>query len=426
MPVAIADDGRRSGYATGTNLMSLRAPAVCVKQFYLHLRLLLFINVITLQAIQMYNPAVSPGGLVPTSTGKVSKHKAIYAELRQALADGKYKPGDQFPTEAELVAEFKASRPTVARALARLESEKLVSRKAGAGTFVRPPAKNGLLTFGLLIPDLGSTEIFEPICQGMSRARLGTTYDLIWGATTDPSAPKATQAVQLCQSFIERAVSGVFFAPLELTEKSTETNHKIAKALDAAGIPVILLDRDIVEYPARSRYDLVGIDNQRAGFMITEHLLKGGHKRIVFLARPNSAPTVAMRAMGYRAAIEAHLGKRVEPLVEFGDPSDAVAIKNLVGRMKPDAIACANDHTAAHLITTLFGLSHGKAPKIRVTGIDDVKYAQLLPIPLTTIRQPCLEMGAAALMAMADRIAHPGAPARDVLVDFELVVREGT
>jgi hypothetical protein len=58
--------------------------------------------------------------------------------------------------------------------------------------------------------------------------------------------------------------------------------------------------------------------------------------------------------------------------------------------------------------------------------MDDVKYARLLQTPLTTIRQPCLELGATAMQAMINRISAPEAPARDYLVDFELVIRRST
>ena len=60
---------------------------------------------------------------------------------------------------------------------------------------------------------------------------------------------------------------------------------------------------------------------------------------------------------------------------------------------------------------------------VRMVGIDDVKYASLLPVPLTTIHQPCAEIGAMAIGAMLDRLRHPKMPPRDVLVDFRLVVR---
>jgi DNA-binding LacI/PurR family transcriptional regulator len=61
---------------------------------------------------------------------------------------------------------------------------------------------------------------------------------------------------------------------------------------------------------------------------------------------------------------------------------------------------------------------------MRVAGFDDVKYAGLLPVPLTTVRQPCLEIGAAAAAAMLERVVHPETPARDILLDFRLVVRD--
>jgi DNA-binding LacI/PurR family transcriptional regulator len=61
---------------------------------------------------------------------------------------------------------------------------------------------------------------------------------------------------------------------------------------------------------------------------------------------------------------------------------------------------------------------------IRLVGIDDVGYAALLPVPLTTLRQPTREIGVAALAAMLDRLAHPDLPTRDILLHGTLVVRK--
>jgi DNA-binding LacI/PurR family transcriptional regulator len=95
-------------------------------------------------------------------------------------------------------------------------------------------------------------------------------------------------------------------------------------------------------------------------------------------------------------------------------------------RNQPDAIVCANDFTAAQLFATLNSLGVHVPSQVRVAGVDDVKYAQLLQAPLTTIHQPCLEIGTTALLAMFDRIAHPHAPSRDFLLDFRLVIRKST
>jgi len=58
-----------------------------------------------------------------------------------------------------------------------------------------------------------------------------------------------------------------------------------------------------------------------------------------------------------------------------------------------------------------------------MVGIDDVKYASLLSVPLTTLHQPCASMGSIAIGAMLDRLRDPKLPARDILLNFELVVR---
>jgi DNA-binding LacI/PurR family transcriptional regulator len=79
---------------------------------------------------------------------------------------------------------------------------------------------------------------------------------------------------------------------------------------------------------------------------------------------------------------------------------------------------------AAKLMQTLMNLDIEIPKKIRLMGIDDVKYASLLPIPLTTQRQPCLDIGRVAMTAMLDRIQTPDQPVRDILLSCELIVRK--
>lgn len=354
------------------------------------------------------------------------KYKQIYNRLRSTLANREYTPGDRLPSENELVEQFGASRPTIGRALAQLENEGFVERRAGSGTFVRAPqgSQEGLV-FGLLIPDLGATEIFEPISRGISIARVGGHHDLLWGATLSPGAPVEDQAQQLCDYYLSRKVSGIFFAPLELSSSRDEINKRITRAIDEAQIPIVLLDRDLSVYPQRSRYDLVAIDNRRAGYVVADHVLQCGARRIVFLARPGSAPTVGQRALGCQEVIRL-FGNAASGWTEFADPSNIASVREIIARHNPDAFVCANDHTAARLMTSLNTLGIDVPHQVKVTGMDDVRYASLLQTPLTTIHQPCQELGAVALSAMLDRIANPTMPARDYLVDFKLIVRQST
>jgi len=109
---------------------------------------------------------------------------------------------------------------------------------------------------------------------------------LLWGGSSNPRADtdaSLKHAEELCKQFIERKISGVFFAPAELQSGQEEANSRLAESLREAGIPVVLIDRDLLDFPKRSDFDLVGIDNMAGGYMVAEHLIKLGCRRIFFL-----------------------------------------------------------------------------------------------------------------------------------------------
>ena len=90
----------------------------------------------------------------------------------------------------------------------------------------------------------------------------------------------------------------------------------------------------------------------------------------------------------------------------------------------PLAILCSNDQTAAKLIQTLSNMEVRLPRDVRVVGFDDVRYATLLTVPLTTIHQPCRAIGHAAVRAMQERIHHPDRAPQQILLSFTLVVRD--
>jgi len=355
------------------------------------------------------------------------KHQQVYRALEREIRTGRWRRGERLPSEAELVTRFGVSRITVGRAVRDLQVEGLVERRVGSGTYVaagRGKAPAAGHSFGLLIPNLGETEVFEPICQGMMASPRAREHALLWGSAADGTGTREERAWQLCRQYLERGVSGVFFAPLELSPARDELNQRIVAALDAAGIPVVLLDRPVLPFPRRGPHDLVGIDNRRAGYLMAEHLLRLGSRRIGFLALPDTAATVEAREAGYREALY-----RWDAVVGWGmarrlDPADSQQVRVYLEEAQPEAIVCANDWTAARLLHTLLALGRRVPADIRIVGIDDVDYAKLLPVPLTTLRQPTHEIGAAALAAMLERVGQPDLPPRDILLHGELVVRQ--
>lgn len=355
-----------------------------------------------------------------------SKRRSICAELRTAILDGRHKPGDYLPTEEELVLTYGVSRPTVAGAMEDLVAEGLISRRRGVGTVViqwqGAQTEVAVQRLGLLIPGLGRTEIFEPICAQIAAMADSRGFHVMWGGGGDTDEDPSTAALALSRRFVEQRTTGVFFAPLELGENCEDVNRQILDSFSRAGIQVVLLDRDIGPFPRRSDCDLVCLDNLRGGYMLAAHFLRRGITRLDFLALPYSAQTITQRLAGVRTAL-ADINVHMPPeWVHTGSPEDLKWVQEMVdGGAR--TIICANDITAAKLMVTLDELKLRVPTDVRVAGFDDVKYAAMLRVPLTTVHQPCSAIGQTAFRTMLERLESPKRPVRKIMLSPELIVR---
>jgi len=370
-------------------------------------------------------------GSKAVSMSNRTKHGQLSSQLRAEIAGGRYGAGARLPSEAQLVKQFGVSRPTVARALLDLRSEGLIERRAGSGTYVRESATaNAAVStrqLGLLIPGLGNTEIFELICGELASYARVHDYSLLWGGSTHPhqdTDASLEHAEELCRHFIERRVSGVFFAPYELVPEKESANRRLAEMLREAGIPVVLLDRDLQSFPHRSDFNLVGMDNMAGGYLLAEHLIKLGCRWLCFVAPPHSAPTVDARIAGVREALVRFRLENDLGWIRIGDPASPKFVRQLMAGKRADAFICANDETAAILMRSLGSMGVSVPRDVRVVGFDDVKYATLVSPPLTTVHQPCRDIAVIAFRTMLSHIAEPALPARSVALTPRLVVRE--
>jgi LacI family transcriptional regulator len=354
------------------------------------------------------------------------KFTKVFEALERAILEGRYANGKRLPSESELCQRFKVSRPTAARALRELQQMGVITRRAGSGSFLTPPSTDkpsGARSLGLFVPGLGNTEILSPICSEITRFAQGLGCSVVWGDATTPIT-SSDDALQLCNQYIDRPVNGVFFAPIESIPNRELWNRRLADAFIGRGIPIVLLDRDLGEFPSESEFDLIGIDNVAAGIVLTNHLLELGRVRICFVARPHFPSTTNLRLLGCREAIRAFGERPKYQLAHFGDPGDQRFVTQLMKVTAPDAIVCSNDQTAAILMRTLTQLHFSVPEQIAVVGFDDVEYATLLSPALTTIRQPCTEIARTAVRTLLERIDNPNLPPRHILHCSQLVVRQ--
>lgn len=351
------------------------------------------------------------------------KYRSICETLRAEIVGGKYGRKKPFPSEVSLMRRFGVARHTILRAIWELRAEGLVVRRQGKGTFVsRQPGRTGRIA--LVVHGSDYCEIFAPIMREISHICHENGYSLLLGDVNVPSVRgRAERVVALVRECLEQGVDGVIFQPVELLRNAKSVNARVCSMLDEAGVPLVLLDSDIVPAPNRSRYDLVGIDHFAAGRRLAAHLIEAGAKRVAYLMQQNRAPCVNERRQGMKFGCGS-LPLAAEPI--FSDPSDAQSIHNFLRRHRPDAIACYNDLQAAALIKTLSDLKHRVPDDIMVAGFDDVNCATLVSPQLTTLRQPCAQIARHAVEMLIARIAAPDIPPRALFLSAPLVVREST
>ncbi len=368
------------------------------------------------------------------------KHKTIYDKICSDILKGVYKPGQKLPTEHELAEFFKTSRPTISRAMRDIQEKGLIVRHQGQGTFVKQAPINEHKTFGILVhwqirPHTDTmTTIFGVMVPEILKVSSQRGYSLL---LNDIPEYKATDYIEyakkIAQRLIDSHVAGVFFTPLEISG-SASINEELANAFDKAGISLVLLDRDISDSYHRSKYDIVGINNEQSSLVLTNHLLNLGYTKIDFICGPALTTAINDRIRGYRAALE-EKGIHVNPnqlhrfdskLLQDSQPGmeEGKKIIELVKSGKTEAFVCVNDSTAADVM--LYFLRNGlKVPDdVRIVGFDDLPINKLLPVPLTTIRQPAEALAHESVRTMIDRIERSQMPARDIMVKTELIIRQ--
>ena len=358
-----------------------------------------------------------------------AKYQAIFETLRNEILLGTFDARARFPSEGQLTRRFGVSRPTVTRALLELKRAGLLEGRPGSGTYLSCAARNATGYLGLIVPGHGSAEIFTPICAEIARVSRNEGYTILFGdASSRDPATRVVQALRLARDYMDRHVAGLFLEPIELAPGAAEATRAILDLFDARHVPVVLLDRDLDAPPARSAYDIVGIDNVQAGYRLARHLVEQGARRLVFVMRPGSAPTVRLREQGIAAAVADARLPWSPAHVRALEPDDARAVAALFRRAatRPDAVICANDVTAACFARTCLALGLRIPDDLLLAGFDGQRLSAFTAPPLTTMRQPCEQIAQTAVQTLLQRIRQRDLPPRQILLDAALVPRRST
>lgn len=360
-------------------------------------------------------------------------YRQIFESIRSKIWKGVYTPGAKLPTEAELMQHFEVSRTTVSRAMRDLEQSGLVSRCRGSGTYVKEQdKKDEVVRLSFLVPWVESDERL-PYVEGLIYQRIarlasegGSSISLHCFDTN--SHDVRTGMLNAAQKVIDDKINGVLFYPAEMPKERMHINREIVDKLSAAGIQVVLVDRDIAPYPDRSEFVRIGYDNRRSGTILTNHLLEQGCRRIAFIGIPEDSTAVTDRMLGYHEAHQQH-GLSVDPTlirVAHEEDLDTDFCRRLIEEARPDAIIAKMDRYAALIGRQLHLLGLQIGSDIKLAGFDDDPISELLAMPLTTIRLPVEPFANAAYKAILRRVEEAEYEQQQVIVDTELIIREST
>lgn len=351
----------------------------------------------------------------------------IYSIIREKIVNKEYVFGSLLPTEQISADYFSVSRPTIAKVYNKLQKEGYVNKKKGQGTMVLYKNKKSNYTIGLLLPGAGESEIFSVINDQILRLSESEDLECLWeGATASSAEIRKLLLKTCCENYIHKKVDGILFSPLEREKESYELNSYICSLIKAAGIPLVLIDRDIHPFPERSEFDIVGLDNFNAGRVMAQHLIDQGCEVINFFHRPSSAGSIDYRLAGVRETLLKNALPFTDKNIVNGNPEDFDVIRKLKIIPGKTGIVCGNDSSAAALMSTLEASNVFISKDVLICGFDNMKYSKHLVRPLTTYQQPCVDISNMSIELMLRRIKNKHRPSISVNLTGEIIKREST
>lgn len=352
----------------------------------------------------------------------------VYQQLEYRITSGQWKVGEKIPTEAELAIEYRCSRGTVSKAVARLTHEGMVVRKTRAGTIV---TRNTTDHKGPAL-DLNACAFIYPSDQHEGIWRIARGFQQMAHQANRRTLMLTTgaefqQEAEIINRLVEFNVKGAVI--YSVIPNPQEQIH-YAQIIQDCPFPVVLVELNIhgTGRPA------VVADGLHAGYTVTRHLLQQGAKKIGFLSNYSWVPYMRDRYLGYRQAMDEAGLSDLQSLVSlapsmhpsFDDPLQEpfqVARDYLQQHPDLEGVVCSTDFLAHGCVRAAQELGWNVPKKLRVAGIDDFQMLPPITPALTSYHIPYEEMGQAAFARFEECLRTGQPDSTEQQLRGQLVVR---
>lgn len=356
-----------------------------------------------------------------------TKYSTVKESILSKILDGTYQPNQKISSESELMEEFGVSRHTVRLAIGDLVTEGWLYRKQGAGTFCAEqegvPAADQSKNIAIVVTYI-SDYIFPSIIRGAEKYLSENGYQVSLFSTNNNHLIEK----QILEKIISQNFAGIIFEPTKSAVLNPNINYYLN--IESKGIPYIMIHAYYDELDPLS----ITVDDEKGGYLQTEHLIKLGHSNIAGFFKVDDLQGTK-RMKGY---IKAHREHRlvINPNYMVSYSSDnkdtkpaAELRKFLESSNPPTAIVCYNDELAVLLLEVLREKKLRVPEDISLVGFDNSYFARVFG--LTTIRHPQSEIGTAAGKLIIQLANSPHKPQLDnkvesIVYEPELIIGDTT
>jgi len=273
-------------------------------------------------------------------------------------------------------------------------------------------------SIGFIVPDLVHS-FFAELAKGLSAVLRKKGYSLMIASSEEDAELERQEIEQL----LARRVDALIIASTQWTVESF-------RRIEEQEIPYVLVDRRFVGLPA----NFVGVDDEVVGRLATEHLIENGYQRIAHIGGRDVSTAVG-RLEGYRRAMARHnLDVPTGYIItsphndDSGDVTGYEAMKELLrATPRPDAVFCGNDPVAMGAMKAILEAGLNIPGDIAVIGCGNVRPAEFLRVPLSSVAQQTELMGErAAKLALSLIEAKGQVKPKAILLEPRIVARQST
>jgi len=270
--------------------------------------------------------------------------------------------------------------------------------------------------FGLVIP-AATNPVYARIVMAIEDQAHEGGYDLLVGHSLN--IPEREEMI--IRRLLARRVDGLFLAPVYRMEPSAPIYEELLRR----NIPTVLLGH---RAPFCAKFANVETDDVSASYMAAKHLIGLGHRRIAFFTGPPAAPSSQERLDGYRRALREENIQWDDRLIFTAgstiEEGEKAALQLLDERPSATAVQAVNDLVAIGAATIFLKQGLRIPDDVSIVGFGNVLVSEHFRVPLTTVRQPKLRLGAAAMEQMAKLLRNERPEVQRL--PAEIVVRDST